>query len=187
MKAPALTACLLASLAAAGCATDAARQPVPEITYAQAANSELVATNYRAADALLAQFGGTAAGGPLIVATVVNIDALEQSSTLGRMISEQLSARFSQRGWQMVELKLRGSIYMRRGEGELILTREISDIARSNKAQAIILGSYAVGASFVYVNLKIVQPVSNAVLSAHDYVLPANQEVRTMLGRNTGR
>ncbi len=182
-----LLAALLASLAAAGCATDAARQPVPEITYAQAANSELVATNYRAADALMAQFGGTTAGGPLIVATVVNIDALEQSSTLGRMLSEQLSARFSQRGWQMVELKLRGSIYMRRGEGELILTREISDIARSNKAQAIVLGSYAIGAGAVYVNLKIVQPVSNAVLAAYDYVLPANPEVRSLLSRSSGR
>ena len=186
MRSPVLAAALVASLAAAGCATDAARQPAPEITYTQAANSELVATNYRAADALMAQFSGAAGGGPLIVATVVNIDALEQSSTLGRMLSEQLSARFSQRGWQMVELKLRGSIYMRRGEGELILTREISDIARSNKAQAIVLGSYAIGAGAVYVNLKIVQPVSNAVLAAYDYVLPANTEVRSML-RSTGR
>ncbi|EXI68971.1 MAG: FlgO family outer membrane protein [Accumulibacter sp.] len=187
MRAPTVALTLAACLAA-GCATDqAARQAAPEVTYAQAATSELVATNYRAADALMAQFGGNPGGGPLIVATVVNIDALEQSSTLGRLVSEQLSARFSQRGWQMVELKLRGSIYMRRGEGELILTREISDIARMNKAQAIILGSYAVGASAVYLNLKIVQPVSNAVLAAHDYVLPANQEVRSLLGRNAGR
>jgi len=186
MKAPALAAALFACLAA-GCATETSRQRVPEPTYAAAANSELVATNYRAADALMAHFGGTPASGPLIVATVVNIDALELSSTLGRMISEQVSARFSQRGWLMVEMKLRGSIYMRRGEGELILTREISDIARTNQAQAVIVGSYAVGATAVYVNLKIVQPVSNAVLSAYDYVLPANQEIRTMLGRNIGR
>lgn len=181
-----LLAALLASLVA-GCATDAARQPAPEITYAQAAQSELVATNYRAADALMTQFGGTASDGPLLVATVVNIDALEQSSTLGRMLSEQLSARFSQRGWQMIELKLRGSIYMRRGEGELILTREIGELARNHKAQAVIVGSYATGASAIYVNLKIVQPVSNAVLAAYDYVLPANPEVRSLLTRGTGR
>lgn len=35
--------------------------------------------------------------------------------------------------------------------------------------------------------IKIVQPVSNTVLSTYDYVLPANQEIRTMLGRNTSR
>jgi hypothetical protein len=186
MKAPALAATLIAC-AAAGCATEAARQRVPGPTYAEAANSELVASNYRAADALMAQFGGTPAGGPLIVATVVNIDALELSSTLGRMISEQVSARFSQRGWLMVEMKLRGSIYMRRGEGELILTREIGEIAHINQAQAVIVGSDALGVSAVYVNLKIVRPGSNVVLSAHDYVLPANQEVRTMLGRNISR
>jgi len=186
MKAPALAAALIACLAAA-CANETARQRVPEVTYAEAANSELIAANYRAADALMAQFGGSPTAGPLIVATGVNIDALELSSTLGRMISEQVSARFSQRGWLMVEMKLRGSIYMRRGEGELILTREIGDIARTNQAQAVIVGSYALGASAVYVNLKIVQPVSNAVLSAYDYVLPANQEIRTLLGRNLSR
>ena len=169
----------------AGCATDVPR--VPEITYEQADKSELVATNYRAADALMARFGGGPAGGPLIVATVVNIDALDQSSTLGRLISEQVSARFSQRGFSMIEMKFRSAVYMKRGEGELVLTREINDVAKSNKAQAVIVGSYATAANGVYINMKIVQPGSNTVLSAYDYVLPANNEIRSMLERNTGR
>lgn len=165
-----------------GCATDTAKV-IPEPSFQSVANSPFVATNYGVADALIAQFAGSPAGGPLIVATVVNIDALEQSSTLGRLISEQVSARLSQRGFTMIEMKFRSSIYMKRGEGELVLTREISEVARNNKAQAVVLGSYGIGGSSVYVNMKIVQPGNNTVLAAYDYVLPYNGEIRSMLTR----
>ncbi|WP_291992667.1 FlgO family outer membrane protein [Candidatus Accumulibacter sp. ACC003] len=164
-----------------GCATENNR--VPEPTYETAAKSDFVASNYRVADALIEQFRSGADGGPLIVATVVNIDALDQSSTLGRLISEQISARFSQRGFSMIEMKFRSNVYMRKGEGELVLTREIAELARVNKAQAVILGSYGTSGSAVYVNMKIVQPGSNYVLAAYDYVLPANGEIRSMLSR----
>ncbi len=87
----------------------------------------------------------------------------------------------------MIEMKFRSAVYMKRGEGELMLTREINDVAKTNKAQAVIVGSYATAANWVYVNLKIVQPGNNVVLSAYDYVLPANNEVLSLLGRNTSK
>lgn len=173
----------LALAVLSGCATDVPKA-MPEPSFQSVANSPFVVTNYGVADALIAQFAGSPAGGPLIVATVVNIDALEQSSTLGRLISEQVSARLSQRGFTMIEMKFRSSIYMKRGEGELVLTREIGEVARNNKAQAVVLGSYGVSGSSVYVNMKIVQPGNNTVLAAHDYVLPYNSEIRSMLTRS---
>jgi len=166
-----------------GCATDTSRV-VLEPSFQSVANSPLVSTNYGVADALIEQFAGSPAGGPLIVATVVNIDALDQSSTLGRLISEHVSARLSQRGFSMIEMKFRSSIYMKRGEGELVLTREIGEVARNNKAQAVVLGSYGVSGTSVYVNMKIVQPGNNTVLAAYDYVLPNNSEIRSMLARS---
>lgn len=177
-----LLASSVAMVFLSGCATDTAKS-VPEPSFQSVANSPFVATNYSVADALIAQFAGAPSGGPLIVATVVNIDALEQSSTLGRLISEQVSARLAQRGFTMIEMKFRSSIYMKRGEGELVLTREIGEVARNNKAQAVVLGSYGVGGSSVYVNMKIVQPGNNTVLAAYDYVLPYNGEIRSLLTR----
>ncbi len=177
-----IVGCSVGMAMVTGCATDTAKA-IPEPSFQSVSNSPFVATNYGVADALIAQFAGSPAGGPLIVATVVNIDALEQSSTLGRLISEQVSARLSQRGFTMIEMKFRSSIYMKRGEGELVLTREISEVARNNKAQAVVLGSYGVGGSSVYVNMKIVSPGNNTVLAAYDYVLPYNGEIRSMLTR----
>lgn len=177
-------ACMaLAGLMFSGCANQQPT-PAPEPTYATVANSEFVSTNYRVADTLAARFPGKPTGGPLIVATVVNIDALEQSSTLGRLISEQVSARFSQLGFSMIEMKFRTAVYMRRTEGELMLSREINEVARVNQAQAVIVGTYGVSGQAVFVNMKIVQPGNNVVLAAYDYVLPYNSEIRSMLTRS---
>ena len=64
---------------------------------------------------------------PLIMATIVNIDALEQTSMLGRLVSEQVSTRLAQGGLKMLEMKLRNSVYLKRNQGELMLTREIGE------------------------------------------------------------
>lgn len=176
--------CSLLSIAVlGGCANEARLDRAPEPTYESAARSPFVAANYRAAEALLAQFGKGSEGGPLIVATIVNIDALDQSSTLGRLISEQLSARFTQGGLTMVEMKFRSQVYMKKSEGELLLTREITEVARSHQAQAVIVGTYGLSGESVFVNVKIVQPRSNYVLAVHDYVLPANSEIRSLMSR----
>jgi len=160
----ALTLSALCLSLSAGCATDGVRA---EPTYEAASRNELVSTNYRAADALLSQLRNQQeVTGP----------------TLGRLVSEQVAARFAQQGRAMVELKLRQAMYMRRSEGELALTREITEAARQHNAQAILLGSYGLSGDMVFINLKVVQPGSSLVLAAYDYALPLNREVRSLLG-----
>ena len=103
MRKPAIPAL---SLAASVLVTPCyATEPVAqrkEVSFDAAAANPLIPSNYAAADTLLAQLRGQLAPAQaLIAATVVNIDALEQSSTLGRLISEQVSARFTLAGDQI--------------------------------------------------------------------------------------
>lgn len=169
------------ALGAGGCATDpttARKDP----SYEQAAANPLIPANYAAAAALLNRLQGQLAQGhPLIVATVVNIDALDRSSTLGRVISEQVSARFTLAGHRMIEMKFRNNVYMARDQGELMLTREIRDLANAHDAQAVVVGTYAQSSEMVFVNLKVVQPETNVVLAVHDYALPLDSMTRSML------
>lgn len=156
--------------------------PKEETNYATVSSNQFIASNYKAADALLGQLKGKLAGDkPLIMATVVNIDALEQTSTLGRLISEQISTRMSQSQVNMLEMKLRNSVYMKRNQGEMMLTREVNDMAQAHKAQAVVVGSYAETSDMVFVNIKVIQPNTNYVLAAHDYALAKEGIVRSML------
>ena len=63
----------------------------------------LIAASYRATDALI-DIGKPHLdpARPIIVANIVDIDDLERSSTLGRHLSESVSARFTQQHYQMV-------------------------------------------------------------------------------------
>lgn len=142
----------------------------------------LIAANYQAGDALIALARPHLdPARPLLVATLVDIDDLERSSTLGRYISESVSARFTQNRYQMVEMKFQNSVYMKQGEGELMLTRQLREIAHAHQAQAVVVGTYSRGSHSILVNLKVVRPQDNIVLAAHDYSLRFSGDVCAMV------
>ncbi len=170
--AAAFVAACLAGCAEAPPATAVRLRPAVDITRG----------SYAAADALATQIRPLLSPeAPLIVATLVNINRLDESSPLGRLITEQVASRFVQGGYRVIEVKLRSQIYMKRNEGELILTREVRDIARQHNARAIVAGTYAESADRVFVNMKVVELDSNVVLGAVDYQLDRDALVRSLL------
>ncbi|MDA8454666.1 FlgO family outer membrane protein [Acidovorax sp. GBBC 3334] len=141
----------------------------------------LLEANYAATDALLQQAPQLDPRQPVLVGTLVHIDRLEESSRLGRLCSEQIAGRLVQRGVRVTELKMRQSLAMVPGQGELLLTREVREASRAQSAQAVVVGTYAATAQSVFVGLKLVAPEGNAVIAAHDYVLPVDDNVRILL------
>lgn len=132
----------------------------------------LIDRNYTATDRLLSS-GGSAIdrASPVIVATIVNVDSLEESSRLGRTVSEQISARLAQQGYRPVELKLRNNIFIKQDEGELLLSREVKNIAQSHKTDIAIVGTYSASSEVVFINLKAINTGDNTVVSSYDYTL----------------
>jgi hypothetical protein len=43
------------------------------------------------------------------------------------------------------------------------------------------VGTYAVSTSVVYISLKLVNPVGNTVVAAHNYAVPMDENVRALL------
>lgn len=150
-------------------------------SYLATTNNPFISTNYSAADALIAQLAPKLnPAQPMIIATIVNIDDLDSSSTFGRLVSEQVSARFSQANFRMIEMKFRDYVYMKQDQGELLLTREIKDVAKNHNAQAVIVGTYALSGTDIFVNLKVIQPTTNIVLAVHDYTFPMDGNLKSM-------
>ncbi|MEK9940415.1 MAG: FlgO family outer membrane protein [Methylotenera sp.] len=79
-----------------GCAQNSTYQSGrSEETSGNSQSNSLITVNYKAADVLTAQLNGKLnPAQPLIVATLVNIDDLNNSSTFGRLTSEQVSATY---------------------------------------------------------------------------------------------
>jgi len=120
---------------------------------------------------------------PLIAASFANIDDLTLSSTFGRMASEVVSAGMTDIGLKVIEVKMRDSLFIKQGAGEFMLSRQIQNISQAHNAQAVLLGTYAIGGNNLYVNIRLVRSADNIVIGSHDFQLPINRDIKQMLGR----
>lgn len=177
-----LVIALAASAALTGCMTPAPVTDRGEATYESIAQDQFMAQNAAAVDALVSGLQATALGdAPILVATVVNINDLRVSAPLGRTLSEQYVSQLVMRGFNVKELKLRGDVFVQEGTGELLLSREIKDIARSHSATMVLVGTYSTAASLTYISLKLVRTEDSRIIRAHDYALPNDRDVKRLL------
>ncbi|WP_165773885.1 FlgO family outer membrane protein [Acidovorax kalamii] len=142
--------------------------------------TSIIAANHHAAD-MLVQNASLDPRHPVLVSTLVNVDRLGESSRMGRIFSEQIAGRLVQRGLPVTELKMRENLVMQREQGELLLSRELREVSRAHDAQAVVVGTYAVSATVLYVSIKLVKPDGNLVVAAHNYAVPIDENVRALL------
>lgn len=145
-------------------------------------DDDLVGSSHRAADSLIKKAGVRLdTRRSIAAASFVNIDNLSQSSSFGRIVSQQLASRLSSHGFQIIEMLLRKSVYIQQQAGEFLLSRELKNISKEHNVQAAIVGTYAVGKNSVYVTAKIVDSASSIVIASHDYELALGPNTRSLL------
>jgi TolB-like protein len=138
--------------------------------------------NYKAADSLLNKIQSKLPkDSPILVASFVNIDDLDNSSTFGRVVSEQFASRFKQRNYTTIEMKLRTNVFIRADSGEFLLSRELAEISTKHRAQAVVVGTYAVASKKVYLTTRVINVSDGRVLSSYDYDIPITSDVFKML------
>jgi TolB-like protein len=175
---------LIASAAAiallAGCANTI--PPHLEPTYEEAANNKFVSANREAINKLVAGFDlGPTGDTPVLVATIVNVNDTRRSAPLGRTLSEQYASHMVNAGFNVKELKLRGDVFVKEETGELLLSREIKDIAHVHNANYVLVGTYSTAASVTYVSLKFVRTEDSRIVRGYDYALPNDKDVTKLL------
>ena len=157
---------------------------------------DLVRTSYQAVDTLLKgvekvpalkdnpKRNGIYINPPILVASFVNVDNVQRSSTFGRVLGEQMASRLSQKGYKVIEMKMRSdSIFIQEQTGELMLSRELHKISNKHNAYAVLVGTYGVSKYVVYVTAKLIRTKDNVILNAYDYSLPIGPDTRKMLKR----
>lgn len=158
----AIAACIGALALVSGCATKSSALPqrnMVEVAYGMA--DRLVETSAFMLDPTK----------PVLVATAVNIDNLQSSSTFGRTLTDLMASRLTQRGITVSDIRLRNAVALR-PEGEMMLSRRAAEVTRSHNAQALVVSTYSVMATNVYVSTKVVRASDNAIIASADEVLP---------------
>lgn len=142
----------------------------------------VTSANYEAAEYLIKKLPKEMfRDAPILVANFVNLDDLKESATFGKVVSEQISSRFKQHGYTIIEMKLRAEIFIKEDSGEFSLSRELSEISTKHSAQAVVVGSYAAAADRVYLTARIVNVTDSTILASYDYNIPMTRDVFKML------
>lgn len=145
------------------------RQPAPE----------LINVHYTVADTLRDALGNTPElfEHPMLMSSFVHLDALEQTSPLGRIIPQQISSRLAQHGVRMVDVRLRTqSLLILKDQGEFALSRELDKINRDVNAFSILTGTYSVLYGRIYVTAMILRSSDGTILTSLDYFLPVDRK-----------
>ena len=144
-------------------------------------DGNMIAVSHRAADRMIKQSKKRLDPGNLIATSFSNIDNLQNSSTFGRIIAQQIGSGFSRRGHPVVELLLRDTVYIGIKEGEFLLSRALKDLSIEHDAQAVIVGTYGIGANNVFVTTKLIRADDGVVLGSDSFALRLGPDTKRLL------
>jgi TolB-like protein len=136
---------------------------------------------YNAAELLAQRSVPLSKDRPIVVATLVDINDLNRSSTLGRLASQLVADKYSQHGYLIKDLTYTRGLEMKPGTGTLVLSEDVRNVAARNNAQAVIAGTYAVGGREIYLNLRLLRADDGAILSSADLVVPLDHNTEPMV------
>ncbi|WP_130470610.1 FlgO family outer membrane protein [Candidatus Magnetaquicoccus inordinatus] len=179
---------LAGALMLTGCMAQHPDYPLVSQPVGEQRHLGLEEASYLAADSLVAQSREKLKPRQTILpASFVDDKNLEQSSAMGRMLAQQVSSRLTQAGFSVVEIKLRKSVRLVKGEGEgqFLLSRELEKIAEFHNASAVLVGSYVATPSMLYVNTQLVMVKGGVVIGSQDYKIPLTRELRALLEPGT--
>jgi len=146
-------------------------------------DQNIIKHSYKAADMLIDRTElPLAPNQPILIGSFVNIDNLDKSSTFGRTVSECIASRLNQRGYKVVEMKLRNSVFIRKSGGEFLLSRELKNISVEHNAQAIVVGIYSEASTYINITSRLINVSDNTILSSYDYRMPLGSDIYKMLG-----
>ena len=103
----------------------------------------VVKENYEAVDRMLkAARRELPENSKILTATFVDLDDVTNASSLGRLLGETASARLTQRGHTVVNMKVRRDSVAINEAGEFLLSRDARQLSMDYDAKAVLVGTY---------------------------------------------
>lgn len=151
-------------------------------TVARTIGNPVITNNHQAAQGLIDIAGDQLdPAARMLAASFANIDNLSESSSFGRIASQQLVSAFAAEGYQFVELLLRNNVYVDQSQGEFLLSRSLTDISAEHNADVVLVGTYAIADRNIYVTARLIRTRDSIILASHDYAVPYTSDMRRLL------
>lgn len=114
-----------------------------------------------------------------IVTSFTNLDKLSETTSLGRLIAENLMHGLQVHKWQVFEVRLTKGIDINEA-GEFSLSRDISKLKDEYKISGIVTGTYSVAEGNLTINARVIDINSGIVLSSAQSYIPLSWVPETL-------
>jgi TolB-like protein len=116
----------------------------------------------------------------VLASTFVNLNRIDDTSPLGRLLTEGLVARLQVRGWNLYDIRLSKAVAIT-PEGEFVLSRDPKRLEYQYATAAALTGTYTVTASEVLVHARIIDVSTGVVVASGEVRIPIDEEVARLL------
>lgn len=119
---------------------------------------------------------------PVLVCTPVDEKTLRIATDFGRSLQNSIIAGFVNRTYTAKELKLRPDLVVLDQQGAFMLTRDLSKMAHSQRAQALVVTTYTLTGRVLYLSVRLVDPNDRTIRSSYEDKLYLDDNTLRMLG-----
>lgn len=159
------------------------QKAAPDINWKDAQEQQMPIAVRSAVNRLVERIPEIYRQNPILVGTVVDANQVGASAALGRMLSEQLQAGMVTNRFGVIEMRLRESVAIRETSGELMLSRDVQDLAKNQQASLLVLGTYTAAETVTFIHLKAIRAADGVIEATSEFTLPNDANVRKLLGR----
>jgi len=112
----------------------------------------------------------------------VDLNNLENSSPVGRQISEEMARWFVQAGYRVKEIRKGRDVHIDAQRGEMLLTRDVRKLLSTNvTTEAVLAGTYVVTPEQVRFAMRLLHVPSNDILAMATATVPITDDLKPLL------
>jgi hypothetical protein len=112
----------------------------------------------------------------------VDLNNLENTSPVGRQISEEMARWFVQAGYRVREIRKGRDVHIDPQRGEMLLTRDARKLLSTNvTSEAVLTGTYVVTPEQVRFSMRLLHVPSNEVLAMGTATVPITDDLKPLL------
>ncbi|WP_394754182.1 FlgO family outer membrane protein [Crenothrix sp.] len=150
--------------------------------YLQNRDANLVEESYDATDRLHKKILHKIPKNSLIVvSTLLNVDNLNQTSSFGRIVSDQIASAFNGLGYQVIGMEMPIDLFVMKEGGRFHLSDETKAMLRHYHAATLLGGVYAPGKHNGYVSLRMVDINSKNIIASTDFAIPMGPDAKMLM------
>ncbi len=115
------------------------------------------------------------------VSTIVNLNSLYRTSSLGRYLSEQLIGELHRAGVEVVDVRKTPGLMISQENGEYSLSRDMDELIYVHKADTVLVGTYTFVDERLFINVRLLSSKGGRVLASASAESPVGSIISQFL------